>query len=182
VRQFGSPGLCAHNPPVSFTSPNGAFPAPGGRTIVTEINGNWVDLLSKSGRLLTAINPPGFIYPSDTNQVRRNLLLSADYSNPGAIETFTTAGKMVWRFAPHGRDSLNQPSLALPLPNGDILANDDHNHRVIVIDPRAHRIVWQYGHRGRAGRRPGYLNVPDGVDLAPPHSLLSRFIHARAPG
>jgi hypothetical protein len=43
---------------------------------------------------------------------------------------------------------------------------------VIVIDPHTNRIVWQYGHTGQPGRAPGYLNDPDGVDLAPPHSLL----------
>ncbi|HVB27414.1 MAG TPA: hypothetical protein VNE21_05835, partial [Mycobacteriales bacterium] len=36
------------------------------------------------------------------------------------------------------------------------------------------RIVWQYGHTGVTGRTPGYLNGPDGVDLAPPNSLLVR--------
>ena len=61
------------------------------------------------------------------------------------------------------------------MPNGDILANDDYNHRVIVIDPRHNRIVWQYGHTHIPGRGPGYLSKPDGVDLAPPFSLMYRF-------
>jgi hypothetical protein len=30
------------------------------------------------------------------------------------------------------------------------------------------------GHTGQPGSHPGYLNDPDGVDLAPPHSLLIR--------
>jgi hypothetical protein len=181
VRQLGASGLCAHNPPFSFSSPNGAFPTRGGGTIVTEINGDWVDLLSRSGQLMAATNPPGFSYPSDTNQVRRNVFLSSDYTRLGAIETFTSTGKLIWRFAPRGRNALDRPSLALPLPNGDILANDDHNDRVIVVDPRSNRIVWQYGHTGRPGRRAGYLNLPDGVDLAPPHSLLRGFPRAHAP-
>jgi hypothetical protein len=63
-------------------------------------------------------------------------------------------------------------SLALPLPNGDILVNDDFNNRVIVIDPVTHRIVWQYGHTGVADSKPGYLHNPDGVDLTPANSLL----------
>jgi hypothetical protein len=61
--------------------------------------------------------------------------------------------------------------LALPLPNGDVLLNDDYNNRILVIDPHTNRIVWQYGHRGRPGRRPGSLSIPDGVDLLPPYSL-----------
>jgi hypothetical protein len=70
---------------------------------------------------------------------------------------------------------LNHPSLCEPIPtNGDILCNDDGNDRVIVIDPRTDRIVWQYGHDGVSGDGPGYLAGPDGVDLAPPYSLLVR--------
>jgi len=42
----------------------------------------------------------------------------------------------VWRFRPAGAAALNHPSLALPLPNGNILVNDDHNDRVIVISRR----------------------------------------------
>ena len=63
---------------------------------------------------------------------------------------------------------LAKPSLAVMLPNGLIAANDDYNERVIVIDPRRRRIVWQYGHTGVPGSKPGYLNKPDGIDLAPP--------------
>jgi hypothetical protein len=84
---------------------------------------------------------------------------------------FDQAGTMLWRYAPSGADALDQPSLALPLPNGDILANDDFSHRVVVIDPRISRIVWQYGHTRVPGTAAGYLNDPDGVDLLPPLSL-----------
>jgi hypothetical protein len=38
--------------------------------------------------------------------------------------------------------------------------------------------VWQYGHTHRPGSQPGYLANPDGVDLAPPHSLTMRFAHS----
>jgi hypothetical protein len=33
----------------------------------------------------------------------------------------------------------DQPSLALPLPNGDILLNEHYNHRVCVVDPATTR-------------------------------------------
>jgi hypothetical protein len=88
---------------------------------------------------------------------------------------FDAKGHVLWRFSPRGPDALDHPSLALPLPNGDVLANDDYNDRVIVVDPRSNQIVWQYGHTGVAGAKPGYLNTPDGVDLAPPYQLVSRF-------
>ncbi len=173
--QHGQTGVCVHQPSVSFGSPNGWFPMRDGNAVVTEINGDWIDVLSPAGRVLTSTNAPGFTYPSDANEVRTGVLLSADYTNPGAIEMFTPRGQLLWRYAPSGPQALNDPSLAEPLPNGDVLANDDHNNRVIVIDPRTDRIVWQYGHTHIAGRQPGYLADPDGVDLAPPYSLLDRI-------
>jgi hypothetical protein len=175
LRQLGVTGNCEHRLGHSFGSPNGAFPTADGGTAVTEINGDWLDLLGRDGRARRAIHPPGLTYPSDTNEVHRGLFLSADYTSPGAIETFTGAGRLRWRYRPVGAGALDHPSLALPLPNGDILANDDRNHRVIVIDPSTNRILWQYGHTGVAGAGPGFLNNPDGVDLAPPHSLAARF-------
>jgi hypothetical protein len=181
VRQVGSTGGCIHDPPRSFGAPNGAFPAANGDTIVTEITGDWVDVLSPSGRLLHALHAPGFSYPSDTNELRPGVFLSVDYTSPGAIETFNAKGHLLWRFAPKGPNVLGHPSLAIPLPNGDILANDDYNHRVIVVDPYTNRIVWQYGHTGQPGTKPGYLNTPDGVDLAPPNSLILGFPNAIAP-
>lgn len=162
---------CMHEPPQRYGSPNGAFPMADGRYLVTEINGDWVDSLSLSGSVSWSTNPPGVGYPSDTNEVRPGLLLTADYSDPGQVEEFTPAGQLVWRFTGQGADTMNKPSLALPLPNGDILANDDYNQRVVVIDPHVNRIVWQYGHTGVSGSAPGYLYEPDGTDLAPPYSL-----------
>jgi hypothetical protein len=138
-----------------------------GDYLVTEINGDWADEMSMGGRVAWSANPARVLYPSDSNEVYPGRYLTADYSDPGQIAEFTSSGRVVWRMG-----GFNQPSLALPLPNGDILLNDDFNHRVCVVDPATHRIVWQYGHTGKAGRGPGYLSDPDGVDLVPPDSLL----------
>ncbi len=175
VAQMGTTGYCGHDPPKLFGSPNGAFPLRNGGNMVTEINGDWADVFTSKGRLVTSANPPGFTYPSDTNEVRPGVYLTVDWTNPGAIMELTGHGRVLWRYEPRGKDALNHPSLALPLPNGDVLANDDHNHRVIVVDPRTNRIVWQYGHTGHSGRAAGYLNDPDGVDLASPYSLIDHF-------
>jgi hypothetical protein len=169
VRQFGGPASCAHDPPASFGSPNGAFPLQDGNFLVTEINGDWVDEMSLAGHVSWSAHPPGVAYPSDANQVGPGRYIVADYSDSGQIVIFDRAGHALWRFAPSGARALNHPSLALPLANGNILVNDD---RVIVIDPRTSRIVWQYGHDGVPGSAPGYLDNPDGVDMAPPGSLL----------
>ncbi len=167
--------VCWHDPPRRFGSPNGAFPMTNGRYLVTEINGDWVNAMSLSGHVYWSTHPPGVSYPSDTNEVYPGCYLTADYSDPGQVVEFSASGHLLWRFG-----GLNHPSLALPLPNGDILVNDDYNDRVIVIDPVTNRIVWQYGHTGVAGTRPGYLNNPDGVDLAPPDSML--IAHAATMG
>jgi hypothetical protein len=166
---------CLHDPPRRFGSPNGAFPLTNGHYLVTEINGDWVNEMSLSGQVSWSANPPGVMYPSDTNEVYPGRYLTADYSSAGQVAEFTSSGRLLWRFG-----GLNKPSLALPLPNGNVLVNDDFNHRVIVIDPVANRIVWQYGHTGVAGPGPGYLNDPDGVDLVPPGSLL--ITHAATMG
>ncbi len=175
LRQLGETGLCEHQPGVSYGSPNGAFPMSNGDTAITEIDGDWLDVIAPDGTPVLATHPPGFTYPSDTNELRPGLFLSVDYTNPGAIETFTSDGEVQWRYEPAGVQALDQPSLALPLPNGDVLANDDKNDRVIVVDPRTDKVVWQYGHTHVPGAGEGFLSNPDGVDLAPPHSLDERF-------
>ncbi len=158
--------LCGHAPAHWFGSPNGAFPLTDGHYLITEINGDWADEISLGGAVVWSTHPPGVAYPSDTNEVYPGRYLTADYSDPGQLVEFNSAGQLLWRLG-----GLNQPSLAMPLPNGEILFNDDFNHRVCVVDPATNRIVWQYGHTGVAGSAPGYLNDPDGVDLVPPNSL-----------
>jgi hypothetical protein len=166
-RIIGTPGVCGHNPPHTFGSPNGAFPTTNGSYLVTEISNDWVTQMSLGGRVAWSTHPPGVAYPSDTNEIYPGRYLTADYSQPGQVVEFSASGQLLWRFG-----GLNHPSLALPLPNGDILVNDDYNHRVIVVDPLTRRIVWQYGHTGVPGTAPGYLNDPDGLDLVPPDSML----------
>jgi hypothetical protein len=177
VSVAGSPVQgCVHDPPHAWGSPNGAFPLQAGGALVTEINGSWVDALSASGRLLWSTHPPGVYYPSDSNQVRPGLYVTVGWQSPGILETFDRAGRLHWRYQPRpGDPQLDHPSLAEPLPNGDFLVTDDLNNRVIVVDPRTNRVVWQYGHTGIAGSAPGYLSRPDGVDLVPPASLLTRI-------
>lgn len=163
---------CLHEPPRRWGSPNGVFPMRDGRFLVTEINGDWVDAIDLRGQVYWSTHPPGVGYPSDTNEIGPDRYLTADYSQPGQVVIFNRAGRRLWSFTGHGSNQLNHPSLALPLPNGDIVLNDDYNHRVIVLDPRTDKIVWQYGVTGRPGSRPGYLDNPDGIDLVPPDSLL----------
>ena len=181
VRTWGKPYHCHHLArPFRLASPNGAFPLSTGNYLVTEITHDWVsevDLFANPPAVLWDVHPPRIHYPSDTNEVRPGVFVTVDYWHPGVIEEFDKHGNVLWFYKPRGRQELYRPSLAEALPNGDIIATDDYNHRVIVVDPKTDKVVWQYGHRGRSGAAPGYLKTPDGLDLAPPYSLASRYTH-----
>lgn len=169
---LGTLGACWHQPPTHYGSPNGVFPLPDGHFLVTEIRGDWVDEIDRAGHVLWSTHPPAVAYPSDSSQYRPGLYVTADYSDVGQVVVFDQSGAVRWRWDPSSGDGrLNHPSLAEGLPNGDILLNDDDNHRVVVLDPARNKIVWQYGHTGQAGAQPGYLNTPDGLDPVPPHSF-----------
>jgi outer membrane protein assembly factor BamB len=167
VRQLGTTGVCAHDPPRSFGAPNGDTPMPGGATLVTEIYGSWIDAVSASGKLMWTVRAP-VAYPSDAQWLGDGRILVADYSSPGAVVIMSTKGKVLWKYAPKsGEARLDHPSLALMLPNGLIAVNDDRRDRVVLISMKTHRIVWQYGHTDVPGTAPGYLHTPDGMDFLP---------------
>jgi hypothetical protein len=168
VRQYGVTGVCLHDPPRTFASPNGDTPLPDGGMLVSEIGGNHVDRLSATGKLIFDLTIPWVSYASDAQLLADGSILLADYSYSGNIVRVSTQGKLLWRYAPAlASDLLNHPSLAIMLPNGLIAANDDWNHRVVLIDPIRQAIVWQYGVTGVPGSAPGYLDIPDGVDFHP---------------
>jgi len=174
VRQYGVTGYCVHDPPRTFASPNGDTPLPDGGMLVTEIGGNYVDRLSATGKLIFALPIPWVSYASDAQLLADGSVLLADYSWPGNIVRVSTQGQLLWRYTPTlASNVLNHPSLAIMLPNGLIAANDDWNHRVVLIDPIRQAIVWQYGVTGVPGSAPGYLYVPDGVDFHPARVLAA---------
>lgn len=173
LRRYGQVGSCYHRPPLRFGSPNGAFPLEDGNWLITEINGDWASEVAPGGTVLWSVHPPLVAYPSDTNEIGPNRYLTVDYEDPGQVVIFDRSGHTIWRYRPTGAAALNHPSLAIGLPNGDILVNDDANDRIIVVDPRTDKVVWQYGVTGHSGSALGFLDNPDGVDLAPPYSMLS---------
>ncbi len=63
---------------------------------------------------------------------------------------------------------LDHPSLAERLPNGLIAVTDDYRDRVVLIDPKTKRIVWQYGRTDTPGTGANQLNTPDGFDFLEP--------------
>jgi len=167
VRQIGQTGVCVHDPPRTITSPNGDTPLPNGGVLVSEITGSWIDDFSKTGKLLWSFQAP-VSYPSDPQPLSGRRILLADYARPGHVLILTRRGRVLWRYGPaSGWGELDHPSLAIMLPNGNIAVNDDYNDRVVVIDPKRRRIVWQYGHLRDPSKGPNRLNTPDGMDYVP---------------
>ncbi len=169
VRQYGQTRHYDNNPPASYAAPNGDFPAPNQGTLITSIGGNDAILVNRSGQVVWTVHFPSYLsFPSDANFTPHGNVIVAFYTKPGAILKISPQGKILWLYRlTSGPGALNQPSLAVELPNGLIMANDDQNDRVIIIDPKTNQIVWQYGHTGVEGTAPGYLNDPDGIDFLP---------------
>ncbi len=170
VKQYGQTGVMVANPPRTWAAPNGDFPAPHGGMLVTQIDANDAVLLDRQGKVVYTVHfPTTLYYPSDANFTPHGNIICAFYTKPGAIVKMSPQGKVLWEYfvTQPGAAMLDHPSLAVELSNGMILANDDHNDRVIVINPKTNRIVWQYGHTAVAGTAPGYLDDPDGVDFLP---------------
>ena len=153
-------------------APDGAFPT--GVLVTRDDGGLGRRDGSRREIVSSAFHPPGGPLPIGHQRGASPAvyLTSADYSSPGARSRRSTAkDTLLWRYAPTGADALNHPSIAKALPNGDIVATDDHNHRVIVVDPHTNRIVWQYGHpRNRRPEHSDTSTAPTDLDLAPPHS------------
>lgn len=169
LKDFGSPESCSHEPPRHLGSPNGDTPLANGNILVSEVNGSYIDEITPQGKLEWSLQLP-IEYPSDPQQLGPDRYLVADYTKPGGIYEFNRAGQILWSYAPSsGKGMLNHPSLAERLPNGLIAANDDYRDRVVIIDPRTKRIVWQYGVTGQPGTGPDHLKIPDGFDLLAPN-------------
>jgi outer membrane protein assembly factor BamB len=168
-REIGSPAACTHEPPRYLGSPNGDTPLRNGNILVSEVNGSYIDEITPKGKLLWSAQLP-ISYPSDPQQLGPDRYLVADYAMPGGIYEFNRSGKILWSYHPSfGESMLNHPSLAERLPGGLIAANDDYRDRVVIIDPRTRKVVWQYGHTGEPGRGPDHLHIPDGFDLLAPN-------------
>ena len=168
---FGDPSGCYHEPPNYLGSPNGDTPLANGDMLISEVNGSYIDELTPAGKVVWSVQLP-ISYPSDPQQLGPDRYLVVDYADPGAIYKFDRAGHLLWSYRPEsGSGRLNHPSLAERLPGGWIAVNDDYRHRVVIIDPKTKKIVWQYGVTGHPGKGPGHLRIPDGFDLLAPNGV-----------
>jgi DNA-binding beta-propeller fold protein YncE len=167
IGQWGKEGVCRHDPPRFLAYPNGSTPLDNGDILVTEITDAWITRMTRDGNVVWSVRAPGIRYPSDAFPTRDGQIIVADFSKPGRIVIFDPkTRKITWEyFVREGEPMLDHPSLALELPNGNVIANDDARHRVIVIDRATKAIVWQYGATDSPGHAPGFLFFPDGMDL-----------------
>ena len=108
-------------------------------------------------------------YPSDPQPLPGGRILLGRLLRPRAHRRDRPPWPRVWRYGPsrRARRAWTTPRWRCRLPNGDIAVNDDYRDRVIVIDPRTKRIVWQYGHTDKPGTAPGYLNIARRHGLRP---------------
>ena len=168
VRILGTTGVCVHNPPASFGDINGDTPLRNGHVLISEINGGYIDDMTLSGKLVRVYKAP-VSYASDPQLTRNGNIIVADYARPGGVVILNRhTGAVMWSYRPSsGPGMLDHPSLAAMLPNGDVIVGDDFDDRVVVIDPRTKKIVWQYGHTAVGGTAPGYLHIPDGFEFIP---------------
>ena len=163
VRQAGATGRCSGGPE-TLASPNGDTPLPNGHVLVSTIRDHRLTELDEALQPIFKMTLP-MRYPSDPQLTKAGNFLIADYTRPGKIIEITREGKVVWEYSAEGEGHLLRPSLAVELPNGNIIANDDLNHRVIVVDKATKKILWQYGVTRVFGERDGYLSIPDGLDF-----------------
>lgn len=180
VRQYGQTRIC-RNVDGYLNKPNGDTPLPDGGVFISNIVGaSLVELNAAWQPILTL--PLPVRYPSDPQLTRDGNILISDYSYPGQVVELDRQGKIIWQFSGAAGDvKLNHPSLAVELPNGHIMVNDDLNHRVIIIDKATKKIIWQYGVTGKPGNAPGQLNVPDGMDIIPdPNFATTPFVASAA--
>jgi outer membrane protein assembly factor BamB len=154
-------GACYHAPPRSFGSPNGAFPTAKGDLVITEIRGSWIDLPSSTGSLIWATQAP-VSYPSDALPYPDGTVLLTDYSWPGRVIRMTSTGRVVWYYAPGDAQTLNHPSIAIPIASNRVAVCDDDNNRVVIIDPITKSVVAVYSSPGGIP-----LQHPDGLAYRP---------------
>lgn len=172
--QLGHTGACRHDPAHGyFASPNGDAPsADYQHVVITEIGGSWVDVFTLPGLQYEYSFRSPAQYPSVAIMQADGTFLLTDYISPGAVYRVDRYGHVLWKY----NRSLDHPSIAIGLPNGDVCVSDDYGDRVIIVDPVTNSIRWQYGVKNSPGHTAGHLYIPDGLDFR------SVKIHPLPPG
>ena len=96
-------------------------------------------------------------------------LLIADRNNDRLL-IVSPQKRIVWRFPKPGDvrpgQSFHDPDDAFFTPGYRAISiNEEFNETASIVDVRAHRIVWSFGHPGVAGAAAGFLSNPDDAYL-----------------
>lgn len=169
VHQYGYTRQCSAQPG-HLDAPNADTPLPNGDILISTILNHSLLELNPQWQPVFSMSLP-IMYPSDPQLTKAGNILVAEYEHPGKIIEISRQGTIQWEFDGDATTTLNKPSLAIELPNGNVLANDDFNHRVIVIDTQTKQIIWQYGVTGKPGSGTDQLNIPDGLDIISPDQI-----------
>lgn len=128
--------------------------AGGGHTIAA---GTRTRHVAPKGPVLWHGTPTG-ILPDD--------VLIADSAN-NRILLVSPQKKILWQFPKPGQPTpLYDDDDVFFSPNFDeIITNEENNNTLAILNFNTEKVVWTYGHRGKAGSAPGYLNTPDDAFL-----------------
>ena len=111
----------------------------------------------------------GPVGTADAGAPYQGHLLIADRGNDRLL-VIDPARNLQWQY----------PSATMPPPPGGfyfpddafffhkgtgIISNQEENHTIVEIGYPSGKLLWQYGHPGRPGSAPGYLNQPDDAYL-----------------
>ena len=107
--------------------------------------------------------PPAAAIPSVTPGSTLDARLGPGSRRAAAPADLALSGEP-WLSPPHGRGHLAPHSDPAALP-GDILIADNHNNRLLVVDPQG-RIRWQFPEPGDLARRQTF-QVPDDAFFSP---------------
>ncbi len=144
-------GYCQSDPAKGLLGyPNGDQPQSSGDVLVTLGSGDLVAMLSASGSVLWA-RPAPTLYggiASDAQAAGGGLVLVTGDGDPGSVVLWNPqTGAVPWQYhVTSGSGALDHPTMALPLPGGNVLVVDGGNNRLVVIDPHTNTIVWTYTH------------------------------------
>jgi outer membrane protein assembly factor BamB len=175
----------------------GTFNMPGNVLIADQFNNRVIEV-DAAGQIVWSfgLGPQDFsassiVGTNDAERVGRNTLMAGTGIPPG-VDPFCTNsagcldnrvilvdanGNIIWQYgqfgvAGSGPDQLNTPVQATWARRGTVFVTDQVNERVIEVDRKTKKIVWQYGQTGVSGDGQDQLNNPNSAELLDNGNIL----------
>jgi hypothetical protein len=124
-------------------NPQGAFRATSGNTFIADTEHDRVLEVSTSQQLQRSLRADLSRPMSVERLDATRTTLVADTGHNRVLEV-DDAGRIIWGFGDGQPQTLNRPTHATRLPNGNTLVADTGNSRILEITPD-HRLAWDYG-------------------------------------